>query len=129
MKKIDKDVRALITDFINKKIKTVNEGKNGSKNLLEIILESNSNEIQENKSNSTVMGIDEIIGECKLFYFAGQDTTSTSLTWTMILLSVYPEWQALAREEVLQVFGDNKPDYDGINRLKAISRSHLLLSF
>ncbi|KAK3009358.1 hypothetical protein RJ639_013094 [Escallonia herrerae] len=118
MKKIDKDVRVLITDIIDKKMKTANEGKNRSENFLEIILESNLNEIQENKSNSTVIGIDEIIGECKLFYFAGQDTTSTLLTWTMILLSRYPEWQTLAREEVLQVFGDSIPDYDGINRLK-----------
>ncbi|KAK2992116.1 hypothetical protein RJ640_006418 [Escallonia rubra] len=118
MKNIDKEVRVLITDIINKKMKTASEGENRCKNFLEIILESNLNKIHENKSNSSVIGLDEIIGECKLFYFAGQDTTSTLLTWTMILLSRYPEWQALAREEVLQVFGNNKRDYDGINRLK-----------
>ena len=59
------------------------------------------------------MTVDDVIEECKLFYFAGQETTATLLTWTMILLSMHPNWQEKAREKTL--------DFEAINHLKIVS--------
>lgn len=99
--------------------------------LLSLLMKSNQKEIRENgnnnNNNSVGVGLttEEIIEECKTFYFAGQESTSNLLTWAMVLLSMHPNWQARAREEVFQVFGNTKPDYDGLYQLKIVSTSIL----
>ncbi|ESW21370.1 hypothetical protein PHAVU_005G065000 [Phaseolus vulgaris] len=121
MKEIDKETKASLMDIINNKEKALKAGEATKNDLLDILLESNHKEIQEHGNNKNVgLNIEDVIEECKLFYFAGQDSTSSLLVWTMILLSMYPDWQTRAREEVLQVFGNHKPDFDGLNHLKIV---------
>ena len=61
-----------------------------------------------------------MVKECKLFYFAGQETIANLLT-NMIVLNMHTNWQEQAKEEVLHVFGKNKPTNDYLNRLKIVS--------
>ena len=60
---------------------------------------------QKNKKGIARMGIPDIIGECKTFFFAGHETTSTVLTWACLLLASNPQWQERAREEVIALCG------------------------
>ncbi|KAK1321098.1 Secologanin synthase [Acorus calamus] len=122
LKKIAKEIRRILGDLVNKRIKAMKMGDVYNDDLLGILIESNFKLGQEQKdSKSLAMTIDEVIDECKLFYLAGQETTTNLLTWTVILLSIHPDWQSLARQEVLEVFGDNKPDYDGLHHLKIVT--------
>ncbi|XP_062215899.1 cytochrome P450 CYP72A616-like [Phragmites australis] len=115
------EVEALLKGIITKREKAMKEGLTNNDDLLGLLLESNIKESQESGSAKPTMTTEDIIGELKLFYFAGMETTAVLLTWTMVVLSMHPEWQDRAREEVLRVFGKNQPDSDGINQLKVVT--------
>ncbi|GLT49905.1 hypothetical protein SLA2020_234290 [Shorea laevis] len=65
--------------------------------------------------------MNEIVDECKTFFFAGHETTSTLLTWTIFLLSKHQEWQEKLREEVLKECGSGIPDTDMLTKLKLVN--------
>lgn len=124
MKGIDKELRRLLKGIINKREEAIKTGEAPKYDLLGILFESNSKEIKEhgeNSKNAGMMSIEDVIDECKLFYFAGQDTTSVLLVWTMILLSQNQNWQDRAREEVFQVFGSNMTPTLALSRLQVVS--------
>ena len=130
MRQIRNEVNALLKGIIEKREKAMKVGKTANHDLLGLLMESNYREMQENDERKNVgMSIKDVIEECKLFYFAGQETTSVLLLWTMVLLSKHSNWQARAREEVLQVFGNKKPDGDGLNHLKIVSTNPIYIQY
>uniref|UniRef100_A0A0E0JKV3 Cytochrome P450 n=1 Tax=Oryza punctata TaxID=4537 RepID=A0A0E0JKV3_ORYPU len=121
MHQINKEIESILRGIIGKRMQATKEGESTKDDLLGILLESNTKHTEENGQSSQGLTIKDIMEECKLFYFAGAETTSVLLTWTMLLLSMHPEWQDRAREEILGLFGKNKPEYDGLSRLKIVS--------
>ncbi|XP_019193507.1 PREDICTED: cytochrome P450 CYP72A219-like [Ipomoea nil] len=121
MMEIDRQVQASIGDIIEKRVKAMEAGEATKDDLLGILLDSNFKEIEQHGNNDFGMTTKEVVEECKVFYFAGQETSAVLLVWTMVLLSRHQEWQTLAREEVLQLFGKDKPNLEGLNRMKIVT--------
>ncbi|XP_072968870.1 cytochrome P450 CYP72A616-like [Typha angustifolia] len=121
MKEIDREVRLLLRGIIGKREKAMKDGEASNDDLLGLLLESNMKYFEENGKSVPKMTTEDVIEECKLFYFAGHETTSLLLTWAIVVLGMHPSWQARAREEVLQVFGRNKPDIEGLSHLKIVT--------
>ncbi|KAL9244152.1 hypothetical protein vseg_017957 [Gypsophila vaccaria] len=95
---LDNETRKAIGSLIQK-----NNSTNNSTSLLNLFMTN----IDESDKNKTSLTMDEVIDECKTFYFAGKETTANLLTWALVLLSAHQEWQDKAREEVLQICGAN----------------------
>lgn len=118
MHAIDNEIRGLIKGLIEKKKRAItrddDDDDDEKEDLLGIMLKSG-------------FSSDEVIEECQHFYFAGQESSSDFLVWTMILLSIHQTWQARARQEVQQIFGKNKPDFDGLNHLKIVSTYYIYM--
>ncbi|KAI5076562.1 hypothetical protein GOP47_0008627 [Adiantum capillus-veneris] len=88
--------------------------------LLGLMLAANRGELQGNQRSFT-MGLDELIDECKTFFFAGHETTATLLTFMFLLLAAHQEWQECLREEVFEACGKTQlPTVESLNQLKLV---------
>ncbi|XP_047977898.1 cytochrome P450 CYP749A22-like [Salvia hispanica] len=110
--KLEKGIRDCITQIINKREKQGNLRKD----FLGMLLEANLDRDQNNRISA-----EDIVDECKTFYFAGHETTTALLAWTVLLLAKNQEWQDKARDEVTDAFGQLNPSADGIARLKTMN--------
>ncbi|KAL9227428.1 hypothetical protein vseg_003117 [Gypsophila vaccaria] len=124
-KQIEDQLQTLLKGIVDKRKEEMEAGEGTKDDLLGILMESNLKEIEKaadiNKSRQLGMTLQEVVDECKLFYFAGQETTSVLLVWSMILLSKHQDWQARARDEVVRTFGNDMPNFDGLNHLKTVT--------
>lgn len=120
-KEIDKYVRDSITSMINERLKKQAAAPSGKMDLLDALLEElYDGKITEESDRRRIM--EDAIGQCRVFFFGGFETSSNLLTWAMVLLSSHQDWQARAREEVFRVLGDNKDiASDDLTKLKIVS--------
>ncbi|CAL9237228.1 unnamed protein product [Arabidopsis halleri] len=113
--KLDRKVNSSTKRIIDARLKS--ESKKYGNDLLGIMLTAASSNESEKK-----MSIDEIIEECKTFFFAGHETTANLLTWSTMLLSLHQDWQEKLREEVFNECGKDKiPDSETCAKLKLMN--------
>ncbi|KAL5854322.1 hypothetical protein ACOSQ4_004124 [Xanthoceras sorbifolium] len=111
MRQIYGEVGALLRGITEKREESIQMGSDEKDDLLNLF----------NQNSNAGMTAEDVIEECKLFYFADQETTANLLTWSMIAMSMHQNWQERAREEVLQIDGKNNPTFDDLNHLKILN--------
>ncbi|KAJ3698153.1 hypothetical protein LUZ61_001858 [Rhynchospora tenuis] len=113
-RKLDKTVNDMLMQIINERFEKKECGYGND--LLGLMLEACMQGGEENR-----LSMEELIDESKTFFFAGHETTSHLLTWTMFLLGTNKEWQEKLREEVIRECGHDVPTGDVLNKLKLMN--------
>ncbi|KAG8475030.1 hypothetical protein CXB51_031808 [Gossypium anomalum] len=96
--KLEKEIDSLILSVVKHRTEEATHGKD----LLQMILDGA-------ETYDDYKGLSKerfIVDNCKNMYFAGYETTATTLSWTLMLLAASPDWQALVRAKVLETCKD-----------------------
>lgn len=115
--KLEQGIRDCILEIVEKREQMKNdEARSLENDFLGKLLEASLDKDKEKR-----ISVEDMVDECKTFYFAGHETTTSLLGWTILLLAIHKDWQEKARTEVLELFGQTNPNSDGIARLKVMN--------
>ncbi|KAG8709100.1 hypothetical protein FRC08_018534, partial [Ceratobasidium sp. 394] len=96
----------------DKKAMLRQSNKDGSdtkdRDILTLLIKSNLAQETEGAGKDQTMSDDEVLGQISTFLAAGHETTSTSTTWALYALTLYPAVQDKLRQELLGAgFGED----------------------
>ncbi|GMI87462.1 PHYB ACTIVATION TAGGED SUPPRESSOR 1 [Hibiscus trionum] len=111
--RVEKMIRETVMKIIRKREEKADNSRN---DFLGLLINA-----YRDPDEKTRLSIQDLVDECKTFYFAGSETTNSLLAWTMLLLAIHTDWQDRARAEVMEFFGTRNPDSEGIAKLKTIT--------
>ncbi|KAH9324592.1 hypothetical protein KI387_004770, partial [Taxus chinensis] len=114
-KKLGEETDKLLMSIITARRKLQSSGDFGN-DLLGLILAEN--ESDEGKQKLTTR---DLMDECKTFFLAGHESTAMSAMWTMMLLSLNPNWQERIRTEVMEITQGRIPDAEMLFKMKNMS--------
>lgn len=126
---LQKEVETLILEVIKSRQQDNNKSslKDEDKDLLQTLLENATND----KDGLEYDAIRFVVDNCKNIYFAGNETTAITASWTLMLLALHPEWQQRVRAEIFDICGHHKShhaflDWDKLRQLKTV---HIFTSY
>ncbi|KAM3323131.1 cytochrome [Capsicum chacoense] len=116
--RLDKEIKAMMLKIVRARRNPTYE-----KDLLQLLLdaakgyeESDGDGLPADVSAETF-----IVDNCKSIYFAGHENTAHTASWCLLLLAAYPEWQARARTEALDVCGSELPNDSMLRQMKVLT--------
>ncbi|KAJ7548617.1 hypothetical protein O6H91_07G019400 [Diphasiastrum complanatum] len=114
--KIRKTIEDKLRQIVEKRLQ---QNETQHNDLLAIMISAYKSQLLGNQKNLR-MSIQDIVDECKTFFFAGHETTASLLTWTTMLLSLHPDWQERVRAEVMDICGRRTPTSGMLSQLKLV---------
>ncbi|XP_074319691.1 cytokinin hydroxylase isoform X3 [Silene latifolia] len=113
-KRLGQEIDDILLTIINARRKII--GVEPQHDLLGLLLEGGNHVDGQFVKNMTNR---ELIDECKTFLFGGHETVALAMTWTLMLLAMYPNWQDELRQEINEVIGEkNEIDFTMLVGLK-----------
>jgi cytochrome P450 len=95
-----------------------------AKDIMDLMMSTNSNNKNKKIVNWTtsLLNIQNLVDACKTLFLAGYATTTSFLTWKMLLLAENLEWQECARTEIQEVCSfNNDINATKLNQMKIVS--------
>ncbi|KAG9135019.1 hypothetical protein Leryth_026160 [Lithospermum erythrorhizon] len=114
--KLEERIKDSIIQIIKKRQQAEHEERVDKMDFLGKLLEAHDGTDKRNK-----ILLQDVVDECKTFYFAGHETTTSFLGWTILLLAIHGDWQARVRKEVKALIGQEHPNAHSLSRMKILN--------
>ena len=92
-------------------------GGGSREDLLTMLLEA-----QDDEGNRARMSDKQVRDEALTLFLAGQESTANALTWTLYLISQYPEVERKMHQEITGVLGGRLPALEDLGKLSYTQR-------
>lgn len=118
IRQVKKDVSDFFVKIVEDTI-SYREKNNVTRNdFMQLLLEMKNNESEATGDGNTLTTL-EIVAQSFVFFVAGFETSSTTMTFALFEMARHPEIQDKVREEIHTVLAkhDNKITYDSMNEL------------
>ena len=102
------EFKRYMVEMVDKERAATSQGSKSSANLMSSLVRASDEAGRaEEKGVRSKNGMtdDEIYGNLFVYNFAGHETTANALTYSVALLTCYPQWQEWLGEEINRVFG------------------------
>lgn len=94
-----RQIRDTLGRIIKPRYEAAMRGETGPKDILSSILS------MRDENGGFAFSFEEILDQISMLFLAGHETTASSLTWSIYLLSLYPEAQERAYREIMEAYG------------------------
>ncbi|EGL9006723.1 cytochrome P450 [Campylobacter jejuni] len=109
-------IRQVLSDIIKPRYDAVSSGK--AENFEDIL---GSLLLVVDAQTNQRFSFEEILDQVAMLFLAGHETTASSLTWTLYLLSLYPKEQEKAYEEITQVLQGGVVEISHLRQFKYLT--------